>query len=107
EGVADLLPAFVALPQFPAVHRDMNFLLDETTTWSQLEAAVLEARAENLASVSFGGQYRGQQIPADKKSYIVTADFRAPDRTLTSEEIDAAQAAIVAACEAQLGAALR
>jgi phenylalanyl-tRNA synthetase beta chain len=107
EEVADLLPAFAPLPQFPAIHRDMNFLLDETTTWSQLETVVWDVQALHLERVSFGGQYRGKQIPADKKSYVVTADFRAADRTLTSEEIDAAQAAIVEACELHLGATLR
>ena len=107
EEVADLLPAFASLPQFPSVHRDMNFLIDEATTWSELETVVRAAQASHLENVSFGGQYRGKQIPADKKSYIVTADFRASDRTLTSEEIDSAQATIVAACLSQLGAALR
>ena len=43
-----------------------------------------------------------QQIPADKKSYIVRLDFRADDRNLTGEEIDAAQGAVVAACREKL-----
>jgi phenylalanyl-tRNA synthetase beta subunit len=33
--------------------------------------------------------------------------YRAPDRTLTTDEVDAAQKAVVAACHEKLAAALR
>ena len=49
-----------------------------------------------LDGVSFGGQYRGQQIPADKKSYVVTIGYRSDERTLTNEEIEEAQARALA-----------
>ena len=64
-------------------------------------------RGPLLESIGFGGQYRGKQIPAGKKSYVVTFSYRAPDRTLTSDEVDASQKAVIAACETGLGAALR
>ena len=60
-----------------------------------------------LDDVSFSSQYRGQQIPANKKSYVLTVSFRALDRTLTSDEVDAAVKSIIDACAATLGAALR
>ena len=60
-----------------------------------------------LESVAFASQYRGQQIPANKKSYVLRLHYRAPDRTLTTEEIDAAQSAIVAACREKLAATQR
>ncbi len=107
EAIADLTPQFEPLPQFPAVMRDLNFILDEGVTWQQLEQTVRAAAGELLDAVSFGGQYRGQQIPADKKSYLVTVGYRSPDRTLTAEEVDEAQKAVIEACEKQLGAQLR
>ena len=107
EAVADLTPQFEPLPQFPAVMRDLNFVLDEAVTWQQLEETVRIAAGELLDSISFGGQYRGQQIPADKKSYLVTVGYRSPERTLTTEEVDEAQKAVIEACEKQHGAALR
>jgi len=107
ETVADLTPAYTPVPQFPASERDLNFVLDEAVTWQELSDVVRESAGPLLESLSFGGQYRGPQIPADKKSYVVTLHYRSPERTLTNEEIDAAQKKVVEACEARLGAKLR
>jgi phenylalanyl-tRNA synthetase beta chain len=60
-----------------------------------------------LAAVSFGGQYRGKQIPENRKSYLVSMTFRAPDRTLTSAEVDTAVQQVVQTCGSELGAVLR
>jgi phenylalanyl-tRNA synthetase beta chain len=95
------------LPQFPAIVRDLNFVLDEQITWQQLEATVREAAGPLLDAVSFVDQYRGQQIPAGKKSYVLSVAYRSPERTLTSQEVDDAQQAVVSACTAQLRAAQR
>lgn len=107
ESLADLTPQFTALPQFPAMIRDLNFILEEAVTWQQLEQTVQSAAGSLLDSISFGGQYRGQQIPADKKSYLVTLGYRSAERTLTTEEVDLAQKAVIEACQQQLGAVLR
>jgi phenylalanyl-tRNA synthetase beta chain len=107
ESIADLVPAAALLPQFPSVERDLNFVLDEAVTWAELERVVRAAAGPLLETVGFGGQYRGKQIDAGKKSYVVTLSYRSADRTLTSDEIDQAQKAVVAACEKQLQAVLR
>ncbi len=106
-GIVERAPQFTPLPQYPAMDRDLNFVLDETVTWQQLEQTVQNAAGTLLDSVSFVDQYRGKQIPVGKKSYVLSLAYRAPDRTLTSEEVDAAQQAVVAACERQLGATQR
>lgn len=107
EKIANLTPDFTELPKFPAMTRDLNFVLDEAVTWTEVEAAVTSAAGPLLESVNFASQYRGKQLDADKKSYVLTMNFRAADRTLTGEEVDAAQQAVIAACESQVGAQLR
>jgi phenylalanyl-tRNA synthetase beta chain len=107
ESVAELSPAFTPLPQFPSVERDLNFVLDDTVTWAELEKIVRESAGPLLESMTCGGQYRGKQIPADKKSYVVRIRYRAADRTLTTEEVDTVEKAVVAACETTLGALRR
>ncbi|MCI0434273.1 MAG: hypothetical protein L0271_11650, partial [Gemmatimonadetes bacterium] len=107
EDLADLQPTADPLPQFPAIARDLNFVLDEAVTWEQLETVVRRAAGPLLESLAFAGQYRGQQIPAGRKSYVVALAYRAPDRTLTGEEVDLAQHAVIDACREQLGAVLR
>ncbi|MEO2015706.1 MAG: phenylalanine--tRNA ligase subunit beta [Fuerstiella sp.] len=95
------------LPKFPAVSRDLNFVLNESVTWSQLSDVVTAAGGELLQDVSFGGQYRGKQIDAGLKSYVITCRFLAADRTLTAEEVEAAVKNILSACEEKLEAKLR
>jgi phenylalanyl-tRNA synthetase beta chain len=85
----------------------LNFVLDESVTWQQLEDVARRAAGPLLARLSFGGQYRGQQIEADKKSYVVTLSYQAADRTLTHDEVESVQKSVVEACCDSLGAALR
>jgi len=107
EEVIDLAPHYEELPQFPGVSRDVSLLLDESVTWQELEEVVRGAAGPLLDSVSFGGQYRGKQIEAGKKSYVVTMNFRSAEKTLTHEEVEQPQTLVVQACEAKLGASQR
>ena len=107
ESTANLRPKFEDLPTHPTVSRDLNFVLDDAVTWEQLENIVLSAAGPNLQSLTFSGQYRGPQLGADKKSYLLTLHYRAADRTLTHEEVEAAQQAVIQSCESQVGAKLR
>jgi phenylalanyl-tRNA synthetase beta chain len=107
EEIADFFPPYVPVPEHQGMERDLNFVLDEAVAWQELEETVRGAAGPLLESVAFGGQYRGQQIPADKKSYVLHLRYRAADRTLTADEVDAAQNAVVAACREKLAAALR
>lgn len=107
EELAQLVAHFTPLPQFPSVSRDLNLLLSEQVTWADLEQTVRNAAGPLLASVEFAGQYRGKQIAPDKKSYLMTMEFRADERTLTTEEVDGIQQQILAACEREHQAELR
>lgn len=98
---------FRELPRFPAIERDLNFLLDLHVSWDELETVVRDNAGPLLDTISFGGQYCGQQIPDDKKSYVVTIGYRSDSRTLTNDEVEETQARVVAECESQLGASLR
>jgi phenylalanyl-tRNA synthetase beta chain len=104
---AELVPQAQPISEFPAIGRDLNFVLDESVTWAELEDVVRKAAGPQLESMRFVEQYRGQHIPAGKKSYVLTLSYRAADRTLTSEEVDAAQKTVIAMCRSQFGAELR
>jgi phenylalanyl-tRNA synthetase beta chain len=107
EESAQLTPQYTLLPQYPRVDRDLNFVLDESTTWKQLEEEVRSSAGELLESVVFSGQYRGKQIAAGKKSYVATLSYRSAERTLTNEEIESIQKQVVEQCRKKLGAELR
>jgi phenylalanyl-tRNA synthetase beta chain len=107
EKNAELVLRESPLAQFPAADRDLNFVLDEGVTWETLESVVSAAAGPLLERVNFGGQYRGKQIEAEKKSYLVTLSYRAADRTLTADEVEGWQKQVIESCVARLGARLR
>jgi len=94
-------------PRFPGIDRDLNFVLAESVPWSDLEKTVRRAAGPLLRETAFGGQYRGSQLEASRKSYVLSVRFQSDDRTLTAEEVDAAVGNIVSACEEKLEARLR
>ena len=104
---ADLAPAYRPLPQFPAIARDLAIVVDETVTWARIEQAVAAARAETLESLQPLDVYRGPQVPAGQKSVALRLILRSQAETLTHEQADEAQARILQALHAALGAVLR
>lgn len=98
---------YAPLPKFPAVSRDLNFVLSESVTWAQLAETVSAAGIELLQDVSFSGQYRGTGIDDGKKSYLLTCRFLSSERTLTAEEVETAVQKILSVCEEKLEAKLR
>ncbi|MFN9720873.1 MAG: phenylalanine--tRNA ligase subunit beta [Planctomycetota bacterium] len=107
EELFEISRSYQPIPRFPSISRDLNFVLPEAVSWEQLAGTVSESAGSLLLSTSFGGQYRGKQIEADRKSYVITCRFMAADRTLTTEEVDSVVRNVIAACEQKLAARLR
>ncbi|HMC10692.1 MAG TPA: phenylalanine--tRNA ligase subunit beta [Pirellulaceae bacterium] len=107
EEIAIFFPPYSPFPEFMGMHPSLNFVMDEAVSWQELEDVVRQSAGPLLESVKFESQYRGQQIPANKKSYVLKLGFRAADRTLTGEEVEAAVKIIVSACHEKLSATLR
>lgn len=95
------------LPRFPAVVRDLAILVDEGVTAAQVEGVIAAAGGELLVEVELFDQYQGKQIPAGKRSLAYSLVYRAPDRTLTDEEVAEVHSRIIEALAAKLGAVLR
>jgi phenylalanyl-tRNA synthetase beta chain len=95
------------IPRFPAIDRDLSILLDEEVRWAQVESAVRQSATTELQQVRFVDIYRGKGVPSGKKSLTLSLRFRDEDGTLTHEQVDSMQAAILKQLEGTLGAALR
>ncbi|MBI5067445.1 MAG: phenylalanine--tRNA ligase subunit beta [Deltaproteobacteria bacterium] len=88
-----LTPQHRAIPPFPAVLRDLALVVEEGI---QAEAVLAAIRAEGLVEeAALFDVYRGAPLPAGRKSLAVAIRYRAPDRTLTDPEADAAHGRIV------------
>ena len=98
------------LPQFPGSSRDAAMELPVTTANAQIEA-VIAKHAEPLlvGSECFDvfSDPSGVKLAADRKSVAYRFHYRAADRTLKTEEIDAAHQKVLAALVSGLGVNFR
>jgi len=74
---------------------------------SVVEAALVEGAGPLLESVRLFDVYEGEQVGEGRRSLAFALRFRAPDRTLTVDEVSGARDAAVAAAAAAVGAVLR
>jgi len=96
------------VPRFPASARDVSLLLPEAVPAADVEQVIAGAHEPLIERVALAEEYRDvEKLGADKKSQLWSITYRAPDRTLTVAEIDAAHEAIVARLTAALPAARR
>jgi len=91
---------------FPAVHRDLAVVVPEEVPAAELRRLVLVGGGELLQGAEVFDLYEGDQVGEGRKSLALRLEFRAPDRTLTDEEVAARRAAIEAELE-KIGGALR
>ncbi len=91
---------------FPAVLQDIAVVVAEDVPASRVEEAVRAGGGELLGRVEVFDVYHGEQVGEGNKSLALRLEFRAPDRTLTDEEVAQRRAAIERQLE-QIGGALR
>ncbi|HEV2873680.1 MAG TPA: phenylalanine--tRNA ligase subunit beta [Thermoleophilaceae bacterium] len=72
---------------FPSVLQDIAVVVPEGVPAADVEEAVRAGGGELLASVEVFDLYRGEQAGEGNKSLALRLEFRAPDRTLTDEEV--------------------
>jgi phenylalanyl-tRNA synthetase beta chain len=99
--------AFEEVSPYPEVRQDLAFAVDADVPAAELLAAMREAGAPELRSVSVFDEYRGEQIGEGKKSLAFRTAYGSPERTLTDEEAAAVRSRIVEALGKRFGAELR
>ena len=92
---------------FPPLRQDLAFVVDESVPAGELMAAAREAAGEELREVRFLSDYRGEQIPAGKKSVAFAVAFQSPERTLSDDDATRLRSAIVETLADRFGAELR
>ena len=97
----------VEVPRFPPVRRDLAFVVGDEVPAGTVQAALQAAGGELLDRSVLFDVFRGGAIPEGRKSLAFALEFRAPDRTLTDEEVEPVVAAIVERLRAELQADLR
>jgi len=100
-------PQVRALPRFPASSRDLAVMVDEATIAGEVALALREAGGSLLEDVRLFDVYRGEKLPAGRKSLAFRLRYRDPDTTLTDARVDDAHGKVVKAASARFGAELR
>ncbi len=96
------------VPRFPAVARDLAFVVEAGVPAEKLLEEIRGAdTAKLLENVTLFDVYRGAPVPEGRKSVAFGLSLRAPDRTLTDAEADALCSAIRERLKARLGAEIR
>jgi phenylalanyl-tRNA synthetase beta chain len=104
---ADRAFRLVEVPRFPPIRRDLAFVLDEGVPAGAVQAVLEAAAGELLDRSLLFDVFRGEAISDGRKSLAFALEFRAPDRTLTDEEVEPIVATIVDRLRSELGAELR
>jgi len=108
----DLLPKgkklkFTALPEFPAVERDLVFLFNKGVASDAVLNTVRSACGKLLTEACIFDLYEGKGVPEGKVSLGIRFSLRDARCTLTQEDSDAASHAIIAAMARKFTATLR
>jgi phenylalanyl-tRNA synthetase beta chain len=95
------------ISRYPGVSEDLAVVVDESVTAEQVRQAILKTGGQLLAGLELFDIYRGDQIPAGKKSLAFSLHFLSVNKTLTDGEVRFHHQRIVKQLEKDLGARLR
>lgn len=76
------------LPKYPAVTRDLAFVLDQDILLADLEAEIKVMAGPLLEKLELFDIYQGKGIDPGKKSAAFALSFRSADRTLTDSDVN-------------------
>ena len=99
---------YVNVPVFPAVTMDVAFVVDEEVTHEKLLRSITSAGGKLLDTAQLFDVYRDEdRLGAGKKSMAYALEYRAADRTLTTEEVDKQHARLIKKVCGATGAEVR
>jgi phenylalanyl-tRNA synthetase beta chain len=91
---------------YPAIYQDLAVVVSADTPAQEVRAAVLAGGGELLSAAEVFDLYEGEQVGENHKSLALNLEFRAPDRTLTDDEVAGLRESIKAKLD-EIGGTLR
>jgi phenylalanyl-tRNA synthetase beta chain len=98
---------YTDVTSFPPVREDLAVVLAEEVAAARVLEVVAAAGGDTLTGADVFDVYSGPQVGEGRRSLALHLEFRAPDRTLTDEEVAERRAAIAQALASELGGELR
>ena len=78
---------FVPLPRYPSIQNDLSVIVDMDVSYASVETVIRKVAGPLLADLTVFAIFRGDPIPAGKKSLSFHLHFRSQERTLQDIEI--------------------
>jgi len=82
---AGFKPAFLAIPKFPAVQRDLAIIVGRQLTYGEVEKAVQKIKLNKLQQVNLFDIFESDKLGKDKKSMAISFTFLDEEKTLTDK----------------------
>ncbi len=101
------VPVYRGLPKFPPVARDMALIADEEMPVEEPFEFIRSLNEPLMESVEIFDIFRSDQLGADKKSIGYRITYRAADRSLTDEEVNALHVEVIGKVTARFAVSLR
>ena len=101
------LPKFSEVSKFPAVRRDLAFLVDSEIAAADLMSEARNAAGEHLIDLMLFDVYQSKDIDNKGKSLALGLTFQHASRTLTDEEINTSIDRVVKKLDVKFKAELR
>jgi len=98
---------YTPLPRYPGSRRDVAMIVGEEVAAAATVQAAMQSGASYVESVEIFDEYRGDPIPAGRKSLALAVGYRSSEGNLLNETIDAEHEKLVAALRGKLGAEIR
>ncbi len=97
---------YTPLPQFPEAKRDLAIMVSRDVSVADIQQ-LAEKTSDILTSIEWFDTYEGKGLPEGKKSLAFHLSFSKEDRTLETEEVEAAMKEIIEGLEKEFEAELR
>jgi phenylalanyl-tRNA synthetase beta chain len=98
---------YMPISRHQELSRDLALVIDEQVPAQDIHDAIIASGGELLRSASLFDVYRGEPIPAGKKSLTYSLIYQSQERTLTDTEANTLEDAILRALNEKFGAILR
>lgn len=99
--------AYIEVPRFPTMHRDLAFVVDKGLAFEKIEAAVASLKIGKLKGINLFDVFESEKVGAGKKSMAMSFSFRDEEKTLTDEEVELLMQKIISIFEKELQAQIR
>ncbi len=95
------------LTTFPMAQSDVAVVVDESVPADAVQRSLRDGAGPDLEALTLFDVYRGDQVGEGRKSLAYRLTFRAPDRTLTTDEVSALRDTALRSAAGAVGAVQR